>query len=363
MSKHRIRTKISLQLLITVVISLGLAVTAGFIFARLIFTYVIASYGTAFIVMILCSWILGIGMFIVIFLLLIHRKINYLKYVSKKVHEIANKGFGATIKINGHDEIAVLGENINLMSLELERKFNYERELERSKHELISSVSHDLRTPLTSVKGYIKLLKDKQYHTTEEMERFIDIAFSKTEMLEDLIEELFEYTRLTGAEIKFNYQELCLNDIVKQVVMDYGPLFQKEGLDLQASIPRENFCVKIDPTKFVRVIENLLGNAMKYSLKPGEVWVKLSSHEQGVKMTIGNKGQAIDANNLDHLFERFYRLEKSRSKETGGTGLGLAIAKSIVELHAGRIWAESENDIICFHVWLPQIQVKTVNTL
>lgn len=102
----------------------------------------------------------------------------------------------------------------------------------------------------------------------------------------------------------------------------------------------------------MRVIENLLGNALKYSLKPGEVWALLSSEDHGVKMTIKNNGQVIDSETLSHLFDRFYRIEKSRSKETGGAGLGLAIAKSIVELHGGKIWAESKNETICFNVWL-----------
>ncbi len=346
------RTKISLQLLLAVIISFCLAVAAGLLFAGFVANHVMYS-GVIFIALMMFSFIIGIGMFILIFLLLIRRKIDYLSYVSKKVQEIASEGFGATIEIKGHDEIAVLCENINYMSTELKRKFDYEREIEMSKNELISSVSHDLRTPLTSIKGYIKLVKDKQYRTPAELNNYIGVAFSKTETLECLLEELFEYTRLSGKEIKLNYQKLCFNDIVQQVVMDHGPLFQKENLTLQVSIPEEKFYIRIDPVKFVRVIENLLGNALKYSLKPGDVLVSLSPQDQGLQMTVSNKGQPIDAASLAHLFDRFYRLEKSRSKETGGTGLGLAIAKSIVELHEGRIWAESENEIIRFHVWLP----------
>lgn len=352
MSKNVIRSKISIQLLIAVTISFCLAITAGY-YSLLFFSDYWVPHTILFWALIMLSFVIGIGLFIIVFLLLIRRKINYLSYVSKKVQEIANMGFGSTIEIKGQDEIAVLCENINLMSLELQRKFDYEREVERSKHELISSVSHDLRTPLTSIKGYIKLVKDKQYQTTAELESYIDIAFSKTEMLESLIEELFEYTRLSGKETKLIYQELCLNDIVQQVVIDYGTLFQKENLKLQVSLTEDKLYVQIDPVKFVRVIENLLGNALKYSFKPGEVWINLSPAQQGAQMTVSNKGQLIDAASLTHLFDRFYRLEKSRSKETGGTGLGLAIAKSIVELHEGRIWAESDNETIFFHVWLP----------
>lgn len=297
----------------------------------------------------------GIGIFVLIFFLFISKKIRYLKYISQRVKDIAHEGFGSTIEIQGNDEITELCLNINSMSQELKSKFDHEREVENSKSELISSVSHDLRTPLTTIKGYLQLVKDKQYQTSEELESYIyiKVAFSRIVMLEDLIEDLFEYTRLQGKEIKLDYKRLCLNDIVTQVVLDYGPLFNKEQLHLQASIPNEKCYVKMDPEKYVRVIENLLGNALKYSLKPGNVSVGLNSENNGVRMTIKNKAQIIDADTLAHLFERFYRLEKSRSKETGGAGLGLAIAKSIVELHGGEIWAESQNETISFNVWLP----------
>lgn len=295
----------------------------------------------------------GILVFTFTLLLLINKKIKYLKYISQQVKDIAHEGFGSKLKIQGDDEISELCRNINLMSQELKTKFDYEREIENSKSELISGVSHDLRTPLTSIKGYLQLVKDKRYETSDQLETYINVAFSRIEMLEDLIENLFEYTKLQGKEIGLNYQRLCLNDIVHQIILDYGPLFDKENLSLKASIPKEKYIVKIDPEKYVRVIENLLGNALKYSLKPGNVSVSLFSENNGVRMTIKNRAKSIDAESLAHLFDRFYRLEKSRSKETGGTGLGLAIAKSIVELHEGSIWAENKNETLSFNVWLP----------
>jgi signal transduction histidine kinase len=298
-------------------------------------------------------FVVPIGVFVLTFLLLINRKIKYLKYISKQVEEIANEGLGTMIYIRGNDEIARLCLNINAMSKELKDKFDNERELEKTKYELISGISHDLRTPLTSIKGYLQLLKDKEYQTPEQLENFIDVAFSKTEVLENWINDLFEYTRLSEQETKLEYQRLCLNDIVNQVVMDYGPLFQKENLYLQVFIPNEKYYVQIDPDKYVRVIQNLLENALKYSPKPGNIWVGLNSDNQGVKMTVQNQALNINAESLSHLFDRFYRLEKSRSKETGGAGLGLAIAKSIVELHSGKIWAESKNGTIFLNVWLP----------
>lgn len=298
-------------------------------------------------------FVINIEIFVLTFFLIINRKIKYLKYISQRVQDIAREEFGSTIEIRGNDEISDLCLNINLMSQELKSKFDHEREIENSKSELISDVSHDLRTPLTSIKGYLQLLKDKQYKTLEELETYINIAFGRTEMLEDLIENLFEYTKLQGKGIELNYKRLCLNDIVQQIVVDYGPLFDKEHLNLQPSIPNDKYFVKIDPEKYVRVIESLLGNALKYSLKPGIVAVSLFSENNGVRMTIKNRAKSIDADSLAHLFDRFYRLEKSRSKETGGTGLGLAIAKSIVELHDGSIWAEAENETLSFNVWLP----------
>lgn len=289
-----------------------------------------------FFAMMMLTWVIGIGVFICVFLLLINRKIKYLKYVSEKVQEIANEEIGSAIEIKGHDEIAVLGKNINIMSADLRRKFDYERKLERSKNELISSVSHDLRTPLTSIKGYVKLVKDKQYQSPEEMDSYINVAFSKVETLQVLIDELFEYTRLTSQEIKLNLEEFCLNEIVQQVVLDYGPLFQNESLSLKMEMPGEEFYVQIDSVKFVRIIENLLINAQKYSLRNGEVEVRLSAQNQGVQMTISNQAEPIDGDSLAHLFDHFYRLEKSRNKERGGPAWGWPLLKVLQKYIKGK---------------------------
>ncbi|MGC7872200.1 sensor histidine kinase [Desulfosporosinus sp. SYSU MS00001] len=353
---NKVRTKISLQLLLAISISFIASFVAWILIAYNISWHMMSvrSFNRTFYNTVLLSiFIISIGIFIVTFLMLINKKIRYLRYLSEQVKEIAHEGFGSVIKIQGNDEITELCISINSMSRELKHKLEHERDAERSKNELISGISHDLRTPLTSIKGYLQLLKDQQYETPEQLMNFVGVAFSKTEMLESLVDDLFEFTRLTGKDVKLEYQKLCLNDIVHQLVLDYGPLFQKENLSLQASIPDEKFLVRIDPDKYVRVIENLLGNALKYSHKPGNVLVSLYTINQGVTMTIKNPGEVIKPENLSHLFDRFYRLEKSRSKETGGAGLGLAIAKSIVELHDGRIWAESQNETIYFNVWLP----------
>jgi signal transduction histidine kinase len=354
----KIRTKISLQLFLAIIVSFLVSLGATIINFKFLswlndFFNLQEINLNILIAISLSVFVISVIFFVLTFFLIINRKIKYLKYISEQVKDIAHEGFGSKIEIRGNDEISELCLNINLMSQELKSKFDHEREIENSKSELIIGVSHDLRTPLTSIKGYLQLVKDKQYNTSVELETYINIAFSRLEMLEDLIETLFEYTKLQGKEIKLNYNSLCLNDIVRQIVLDYGPLFEKECLDLQAIIPNDKYFVKIDPEKFVRVIENLLGNALKYSLKPGSVSVSLYSENNGVRMTVTNRAMSIDAKTLAHLFDRFYRLEKSRSKETGGTGLGLAIAKSIVELHGGAIWVETQNETLSFNVWMP----------
>ena len=340
MIKNKVGKKVSLQLLLAIavgfIVSLGALTLLSHYMTIYYFSHTQEPSPAFYNIISLLLFVLGIGLFVLTFFLLINKKMKYLKYISKRVKEISNEEFGSMIEIRGNDEIAELCLDINSMSKELKIKFDHERDLEKAKYELIGGVSHDLRTPLTSIKGYLQLLKDKQYQTPEQLETIIEVAFSKTEILENLIEDLFEYTRLAGQETKLKYQRLCLNDIVNQVIMDYGPLFEKENLELKASISAEKFYVQIDPDKYVRVIENLLGNALKYSLKPSEVWVLLSLEHQGIKMSIQNLGQVMDPEILSHLFDRFYRIEKSRSKETGGAGLGLAIAKSIVELHGGK---------------------------
>lgn len=290
--------------------------------------------------------------FIVIFLLLIRKKIGYLKSISKRVHSIANGKLGLIIEVSGKDELAHLAQNINYMSKELEDKFEYERQLERAKHELITNVSHDLRTPLTSIIGYLNLLKKEQYNSKTQLQEYIEITYVKSQRLKYLIDELFEYTCLSGTDTKLNLKKIDVSSVLEQIVGEYLPIFEKEGLKIQKSIPQKTIPICMDVEKMVRVYENLLINAIKYSVKTSELLISLERIGNKAILKVSNQVEKSPASDPNTLFERLYRGDKSRSSEQG-TGLGLAISKRIVELHNGKIYAEYKEGWMSFIVEHP----------
>ncbi|MDA1635509.1 ATP-binding protein [Bacillus cereus] len=290
--------------------------------------------------------------FIIIFLILVRKKIAYLKLISDNVNDIANGKLGLTIGINGKDELTQLAQNINYMSKKLENTFEQERRLERTKNELITNVSHDLRTPLTSIIGYIDLLKRGQYNSKIQLQEYLETTYLKSQRLKYLIDELFEYTRLSGIDANLNFNEVDLSGLLEQIVGEYIPIFEKESLSVQKSITEETIPIFMDIEKMVRVYENLFMNAIKYSMKPSELFVCLELMDNKAILKVSNKVEKPPVSDPNKLFERFFRGDKAR-KDDQGNGLGLAISKRIVELHHGNIYAEYKDGWMSFIVEHP----------
>ncbi|HDR8180315.1 TPA: HAMP domain-containing histidine kinase [Bacillus cereus] len=300
----------------------------------------------------LFSFAFAIFNFIIFFLILVRKKIVYLKLISDNVNDIANGKLGLTIGIKGKDELTQLAQNINYMSKELEHTFEQERRLERTKNELITNVSHDLRTPLTSIIGYIDLLKRGQYNSNTQLQEYLETTYSKSQRLKYLIDELFEYTRLSDIDAKLNLNEVDLSGLLEQIVGEYIPIFKKESLIIQKSITEEIIPIFIDVEKMVRVYENLLMNAIKYSMKPSELLICLELIGNKAILKVSNKVKNLPASDPNKLFERFFRGDQAR-KNDQGNGLGLAISKRIVELHHGNIYAEYKEGWMSFIVEHP----------
>ncbi|MFQ6340739.1 aminopeptidase AmpS [Bacillus thuringiensis] len=299
---------------------------------------------------------IGVLVFIFSFFYITKRKMKQIEAMAEGVKEIEKGNLAYRIEKKGEDEIASLTENINNMAEELMNNIEKERKLEKQKNELITNVSHDLRTPLTSIMGYLRLLRDSKYENQEQHDEYTRIAFAKSEQLKNLIEDLFEYTKLTNEQVVLEKQEVCMNELLEQLIEELVPQAEEHGLTFVKKFPEERAYASIDSEKMVRVFDNLLMNAIKYSKDDGEIKVSLQRQRRDIQIVIANHSEEFTREELANLFERFYKKDQSRSRVTEGSGLGLAIAKSIVELQGGSIRAEYEEGIIRFIVSLPIIE-------
>lgn len=233
------------------------------------------------------------------------------------------------------------------------RSMDDERKIEKSKDELITNVSHDLRTPLTSIIGYLGLIEDKQYRSEEDILKYTHTAYEKAKQMKTLVDDLFEYTKVQQHGAPVNIMKIDLNQLIEQLTASFELEAQHRGIEITSSVIPNPLMIEADPEKLGRVFNNLVSNAFKYG--NGASYIRINARQENdmVVVKVANDGTPIPEKALDHLFERFYRAEASRSRATGGTGLGLAIVKSIVDLHHGSVKVTSTEDETAFIVTLP----------
>lgn len=235
-----------------------------------------------------------------------------------------------------------------------------ERKIEKSKDELIINVSHDLRTPLTSIIGYLGLIEDKQYQNEADILKYTHIAYSKAKQMKNLVDDLFEYTKVQQHGAPVNIMRVDLDQLLEQLTASFALEADRRGIEISSKVVPNPLMIEADPEKLGRVFNNLVANAFKYG--NGASYIRITAHQEQdqVVVKVANDGTPIPEEAQHHLFERFYRAEASRSRATGGTGLGLAIVKSIVDLHHGKVTVASDANETAFIVTLPlkQEQVK-----
>ncbi|WP_026477784.1 sensor histidine kinase [Alkaliphilus transvaalensis] len=297
------------------------------------------------------SILFGIILFLIYFFAFSQRSISYLEEISHNLEKISQGELDIKIPIRAEDEFGVLADNINQMASKLRVSMEEERNAERTKSDLVTSVSHDLRTPLTSILGYLELIVNDRYKDEVELRYYVDIAHNKALSLKSLIDELFEFTRVSYGGIRLNLQKVNMVELMEQLVEEFVPLLQEADMVCKINPVKKEIYARIDGSMMVRVFENLIMNAIRYG-KDGKFINIEIKEETYVSIQVKNYGEPIPSKDLPHLFERFYRVEKSRTAETGGTGLGLAIAKNIVELHKGNISAYSSHEETVFEVIL-----------
>lgn len=290
------------------------------------------------------SLLWAVPVYILVFHLLTRKKIKYIKEITAGIQEISKGNMDFKVQEKGNDEFSILAKNINKMSIELKNKIEDERRAEKTKSELITNVSHDLKTPLTTIIGYLTLVKDKNYDGEKTMDDYIERAYSKSLRLKKLIEDLFEYTKISNGVIRINKTNVNIVELMDQLLGEMSIIAKQNNLSFETNYSSPEIYVNVDSDLMARTFENILSNSIKYSYKElnSKVTISIAEREGGITLTFENQGDTIPTEVLPLLFERFYRVDKSRNSKVSGSGLGLAIAKSIVELHGGTISAESE---------------------
>lgn len=304
------------------------------------------------IVIVLGYVLVGIVIFAVTFLLLQEKSIAYISRISDAMSSISEGDLNTSVEVIGDDEFASMAENLNKMVEDLRNLMDKEREAERSKNELITNVAHDLRTPLTSIIGYLELLSGKVEMPPEMQRKYIDIAYTKAKRLEKLIEDLFGFTKLNYGKISMHMAKVDIIKLLSQLLEESYPNFADKGLsyELQSNVPVK--VITADGNLLARLFDNLINNAIKYGADGKRVIVKVTAGSSTVQVSVTNYGYVIPAEELPLIFEKFYRVEQSRSTHTGGTGLGLAIVKNIVDMHGGTITVNSDLNGTVFTVTL-----------
>jgi signal transduction histidine kinase len=239
------------------------------------------------------------------------------------------------------------------MAVQLKKSMEEERLAVQAKNELITNVSHDLRTPLTSIIGYLRLIEDDRYKDEVELRYYTNIAYEKSRRLERMVNDLFEYTKISYGENVLKRSDINLNELIGQLAADFSLLLAEADMEIRLSFQQEKVIIVADGDMLMRALENLLSNAIKYGKHGRHIDVDVQLASDSVHIRIINYGQSIPSSDLTQIFDRFYRVEKSRSEETGGSGIGLAIVKSIIELHQGSITVSSTERQTVFEVTLP----------
>lgn len=296
--------------------------------------------------------ILGILLFSVTFMILQEPYIRYISKISEAVKNISEGDLNTVIDVIGDDEFSGMAANLNHMAADIKQLMEKERESERTKNELITNVAHDLRTPLTSIIGYLELLTNNQQIPADMQHKYIEIAYGKSRRLQKLIEDLFGFTKLNYGKIAMHVGQIDIVKLLGQLVEEAYPNFVEKGLsyDLQSNVPAK--IINADGNLLARLFDNLIGNAIKYGADGKRVLVKIHAESETVTVSVTNYGYVIPADELPLIFNKFYRVEQSRSSSTGGTGLGLAIAKEIVDMHGGTISVASDLNGTVFTVKL-----------
>ncbi len=273
---------------------------------------------------------------------------NYMVKIMESVDSILKN---PEKEISLPSDLAILENKLNTIRIDLIRNKNIANEAIQKKDDLIMYMAHDLKTPLTSIIGYLTLLTQEKEISQNLKEKYMNIALDKSLRVEELINEFFEITRYNLQDMPINKKKIDLSFLIDQLVDECYPMLQEKNLKCVVNKSAHIYFLG-DGDKLARAFENLLKNAINYSYENTEILINMEEKDNDIKISFKNKGDKIPKYKLEKIFDKFYRVDESRSTKTGGTGLGLAITKEIIELHSGTIVAKNDDDFIEFCIEL-----------
>ena len=300
----------------------------------------------ALVIPLIIIWVIGT---LVLLYRLLKKVFGYIDEVGKATEDLVNKDVEY---IELPDELEEIQKRMNHLKRESEKNEKLAKENEEKKDELIVYLAHDIKTPLTSMIGYLSILDEIDDMPKKKQKNYISIALDKSYRLEDLINELFDVARFNSEKIVLEKEELNLNLMLEQIIDDFYPTLRELNKSIKLNY-NEPISINGDSDKLSRVFNKLIKNAISYGKEESEIVINLKKDNNNAIVEVINKGKQISKEKLSKIFEKFYRLDSARTSRTGGSGLGLAIAKDIVELHNGTIIAESNEEETTFRVTLP----------
>jgi len=301
-------------------------------------------------------WLLIVPLFFLLAVLintLLTRRIRKrMDYVLSAVQQIQKGEYHVLLQSDSSDTLGELEYNVNVLAMQISDTINRQNEAEKSKDDFIVNIAHDLRTPLTSIIGYLSFISEKQLDP-EMTTKYAGIAFEKSRQLERLIESLFDIAQYTMDTIPINKEELSLKKLFMQKQDELFPQLHKADMEIRINIADSISMIQADGTLMARVLDNLINNAIRYSKEGRYIDIEAESLHDKVRISLITHANPVPIEDMERIFDKLYRLEKSRAAGTGGTGLGLSISRKLIELHGGTLTARQAGNGTAFDIYLP----------
>lgn len=305
------------------------------------YNYVLTDYDKNINIMLVIN-LVGIVIFLLYEILLFSWRMNtitgHIGTIADCIHNIAGGDFEDKIKIRNENELGRLANDVNIMAGQIGALIENEKQWNDERYNMITNMSHDLKTPIMSINGYADLLKNKKYSSENEFSDYCDIISRKADELNISINQLFEMSKISSNEFSLELKLINARQFVEQIIIAYIPQLENHKMECRINIP-DNVFIKTDPQLMARVFENIIGNSLKYASSGKYIDIIAEETNNVIALSVINYGPMIPENDLNNIFSRYYREKKNDKRD--GSGLGLAIAKRIVELHNGIIKVSS----------------------